>query len=221
MAPMSIGEYKLVATPRDQEARPAILRGEGKLPAVLYGHHIEPQALALDAVEFGKVYHKAGASSLINIEIAGNDNQVVLVKQAQHDPVRGQVTHVDLYAVSMTEKIKAEIPLVFEGVAPAVEDHDAILVTNKDHVEVECLPSDLPHDIKVDISVLANIDDSITVADIKVPAGVEILDDATETIVIASEQREEEPEEAPVSEAEAVAAVEATAEKPADETEAK
>jgi len=217
---MSIGEFKLIATKRSQDIKPAILRGEGKLPAVLYGHNTEPVVISLDAVEFGKIYHKAGASSLINVEIEGDGKQVVLVKEAQHHPLDGHLVHVDLYAVSMTEKIKAEIPLVFEGEAPAVEDFQAMIVTNKDHVEVECLPTDLPHDIKIDISVLANIDDSITVADIKVPAGVEILDEATEIVVIASAQREEEAEEAPVSEADAVAAVEATAEKPADEAPA-
>lgn len=213
---MNTGEYKLVATPRSTETKPSQTRAEDQVPAVIYGKHVEPQAISLDAREFNRVFHKAGASSLVEIEVTGGMSQVVLFKEPQYDPRDGHVIHIDLYAVNMSEKIKADIPLVFENESPVVESHEAILVTNKDSIEVECLPRDLPHNIAVDISVLVNINDQIMVKDLKLGAGIEVLDDPEEIIVLVAEQREEE-EQPVVSEAEAVAAVQASAEKSEDE----
>lgn len=213
---MNTGEYKLVATPRSAETKPSQTRAEDQVPAVIYGKHVEPQAISLDAREFNRVFHKAGASSLVEIEVTGGKPQVVLFKEPQYDPRDGHVLHIDLYAVNMSEKIKADIPLVFENESPVVESHEGILVTNKDSIEVECLPKDLPHNIAVDISILVNINDQIMVKDLKLDSGIEVLDDPEEIIVLIAEQREEE-EQPVVSEAEAVAAVQASAEKSEDE----
>lgn len=216
---MTTSEHTLSATLRDQSIKSSSIRAAGQTPAVLYGKQVEPKAVSFNATELARVFHKAGFSSLVEINLSDGSQQVVLFKDAQHDPVTGAITHVDLYAVNMTEKIKADIPLAFINEAPALTTFEAVLVTNKDSVEVECLPRDLPHSIEIDLSVLTELDSNIKVADIKAPAGVEILDDAEEIVVLVSEQREEE--EAPVvSEAEAIAAVEATAEKPADEAQA-
>lgn len=209
---MNTGQYSIKADPRASEIKSSQLRNTGLIPAVVYGNGHEPMAITLNTAEFTKLFHHAGESSLISLEISGG-TKPVLVKEPQFHPVTGEIIHVDLYEVNMREKIKAEIPLTFENEAPALTTHEATLVTNKDSLEVECLPSDLPHDIKVDLSGLENIEDHIKVSDIKVPAGVEVLTDPEEIVVLVSQQREEE-EEAPVSEAEAIAAVEATAEKP-------
>src|SRR4030042_5559401 len=112
------------------------------------------------------------------------------------------------------------MPLNFIGEAPVVKDLGGILVTNKNEVEVECLPQDLPHEIVVDLSGLAKIDDTILVKDLSVSAGVELLDNPEESIVVVTPPAEEEVDPV-VSEAEAVAAVEATEEKPEGEEEAK
>lgn len=213
---MNTSQYTLTVTARDASIKPSVLRTQGFTPAVIYGNKAEPLAVSVNSVELGKVLHKAGLSSLVDLTLPDGSQKAALFKEAHHHPVDGSITHIDLYAVNMTEKIKADIALVFENEAPALTTYEAILVTNKDSVEVECLPRDLPHDIKVDLSVLVGLEDNIKVSDLKVASGVEILDDPEEIIVLVSEQREEEAEPE-VTEADAVAAVEATAEKPADE----
>lgn len=209
-------EFHLTATPRDTAIKPAVIRAQGQTPVVLYGNHLEPQALSVDAHSFLKLFHKAGESSLVALAIGSEPVRYVLFKAPQFDPRTGALTHVDLYQVNLTEKIKAKVPLSFIGESPVVAAHEGILVTNKDEIEVECLPRELPHEIEVDISILVNIDDAIHVKDLKLAAGVEILDDPEEMIVLVAPHREEEAEAAPISEAEAIANVEATAEKPVE-----
>lgn len=215
---MDTAEYNLDLETRDKGIKADVLRRQGKLPLALYGKGIEPLLLAGDAHIVGKTLKAAGASSLINIKIGGKDNRIVLFKEPQYHPTTGDVLHIDLYQVNLKEKIRAEVPLVFEGEAPAVEAVEGVLVTNKDKIEVESLPSDLPREIKIDLSSLVNIDDEIKVKDLKLPAGVEVLDEPEESIVVVTQKREEEVVEAPVSEEEVVAQVEVTSEKDEEET---
>jgi len=210
---MGIGEYNLKAVTRSTDTKPDVLRHQGQVPGVVYGKNNEPVAVSADTAEAGKILHQAGSSSLINLDIEGDRERTVLIKDHQFDPRTGALTHLDFYQVRLDEKIKAEVPLVFEGEAPAIEAFDGVLLTSKDTLEVECLPKDLPHEFKLDLSVLQKIDDSILVKHVKAPAGVEILDEPEEVIVVVTPQRAEEVEVAPVSEEEAVAGVEATAEK--------
>jgi len=182
---------------------------------VIYGKEIEPVLISVNGAQLKRVYYQAGSSSLVNLKISGQDERTVLFKEPQFDPRTGELVHLDFYQVKLSEKIKAEVPLVFAGEAPAVEDFDGVLVTNKDKLEVECLPADLPHEITVDLSALKNIDDSILIKNVAVPSGVEVLDDAEEVVVVVTPQRAEEVEAAPVSEEEAVAGIEVASEKTA------
>ncbi len=213
---MGIGEHTLEAEVRDASIKPSQIRSAGKVPAIVYGNNIDPVSISLDARTFNKLFHHAGESTLIDLTIGTEQPRPILFKEPQYDAKTGAIIHIDLYQVNLTEKIRAEVPLEFIGESPALETNEAILVTNKDKVEVECLPRELPHAIQVDLSTLANVDDTIQVKDLKVPTGVEILNDPEESVVLVAQQREEEPEEA-VSEADAIAAVEATSEKPAEE----
>lgn len=217
---MGIAEYTLNLEPRDKASKADVLRRQGKLPLALYGKGIDPLLLAGDTSSISKTLKHAGESSLVNIKVEGQPDRIVLFKEPQYDPTTGILIHADLYQVNLKEKIRAQVPVVLEGEAPAVKDFNGVLITNKDEIEVECLPSDLPHEIKVDMSTLANIDDEIKVKDLKFPAEVEVLDDPEDSVVIITAQREEEVEEAPVSEAEAVAQVEVTTEKPEEAGEA-
>ena len=212
-----MSEYKLTAETRQPDLKASQVRANEMVPASLYGHNVEPIAVSLPAAEFNKVFQKAGRSSLVEITL-GDTKKAVLFKEPQYHPINGEVMHIDLFAVNMTETIKADIPLVFENEAPALASGEATLVTNKDQLEVECLPSKLPHDLKVDLSSLANIDDAIYVKDVKLPEGVEVLNDPEEIIVLVAQQREEEPEPE-VSEEDAIAAVEATSEKEGEESD--
>jgi large subunit ribosomal protein L25 len=186
-----VEEYKLKATKRGDDKAKKI-RNDKKIPAVIYGSDFENLAISVDQLEFNKVFEEAGESSLINLNIDDNKMEKVLVQDTQKDPVTLNVTHVDFYKVNMKEKIKTAVPIVEVGDAPAIVDLEGTLVTNKDEVEVECLPADLIPEIEVDLSVLKTFDDTIHVSDLKVPAGIEILDDPEEVVFLIQPPRSDE-----------------------------
>lgn len=166
------------------------LRRQGLLPAVMYGHKFEPIAISLDAHDTSLVLNGLTSSTIVNIDLEGQIS-AALVREKQRDPVKRSFVHVDFQVVSMTEKLRANVSLQFDGVAPAVKDFNGIVVTNVTEVEVEALPSDLPERIVVDLSPLAKIGDAIHVAGLTVPAGVQILEDPEEVIVVISAMKEE------------------------------
>lgn len=218
---MSIGEYSIKAEKRDLKISPSTIRRAGGLPAVIYGKEAEATPIQVGAKAFSQVYRQAGESSLVTLEMPGEEERLILFKEPQHDPRTGDIIHVDFYQIKLGEKIKTNVPLVFEGEAPAIEEFDGVLITNKDEVEIECLPRNLPKDIKVDLSGLKNIDDTILIKNLELPEGVEVLDDPEDSIVVVTRQREEE-EEPVVSEEEAVEGIEVEGEKKEErETEEK
>lgn len=168
------------------------LRKAGMIPAVMYGHKIASQNLALNYLEFQKVFQKAGENTVIELEIEGSGKVNVLVHEIQTDPISGKITHADLFQVRMDEKIETKIPLEFVGESPAVKALGGVLVKNMDEVEVSCLPADLPSTIQVDISKIENFDDHIKVKDLKVSEKVEILSDLENVIALVERPRTEE-----------------------------
>jgi len=168
------------------------LRKDGLIPAVMYGHGTKPTSITIDRRTFDKIYDDAGTSALIELKIDDKAPVKVLSREPQIDPVYSTTLHVDFYKVRMDEKIKTEIPLEFIGESEAVETLDGSLVTNRDSVEVECLPNDLVSQIEVDLSVLKTFEDSITVADLKVPSGIEVMTEPEEVIAVVEEPRSEE-----------------------------
>jgi len=179
------------------------LRREGKLPGVMYGHHIDSTAISLDLRDATRLLAGLTASSLITIELDGKE-QAALVREKQRDYIRGTLKHVDFQVVSLTEKIRAKVSIELDGVSPAVKDFNGVVVTGLDSLEVECLPQYLPERIVIDIASMVKIGDGIYVRDIKLSENVEILDDPDEMLAIVTAQAAEEVEAAP----EAVAAEE-------------
>jgi len=169
------------------------LRRQGKLPAVIYGHHIQPVAITLDARETSRLIAGITPSHLITIQV-GKEKHTVLVREKQRHPVQGVLQHIDFLAVSMTEKLRANIFIELVGDAPAVKEFDGLLVTGVEEVEVECLPKDLPERIQVDLSGLHQIGDSLHVRDIQFSSAVDILTDPGEMVVLVTAPVLEEPE---------------------------
>ena len=169
------------------------LRRQGKLPAVIYGHHIQPVAITLDTRETSRLLAGITPSHLITIKV-GKENHTVLVREKQRHPVQGVLIHIDFLAVSMTEKLRANVYIELVGDAPAVKEFDGILVTGVEELEVECLPKDLPERIQVDISSLRQIGDSLQVRDIQLPDAVDILTDPAEMVVLVTAPAVEEVE---------------------------
>jgi large subunit ribosomal protein L25 len=170
------------------------LRREGKLPAVIYGYGTEPLSIVLDARSASRILAKASSSTLVTIELSGKQYPT-LVREKQLNFIRNELIHVDFLAVSMTEKITANVGIQLDGIAPAVKDFNAILVNGLTELEVECLPANLPERFVVDISGLAEIGDGLYVKDVPAPANVEILSDPEEMIVVATAMAAEEVEE--------------------------
>lgn len=213
-----MSDYKLRATKREIVGSAVEdLRKEGLVPAVVYGKGKENLNLAVNKIEFNKIFSKAGENSLIDLEIEGGMKNV-LAKEVQFHAVTDEPIHIDFYEVKMDEEIETEVPLKFVGESGAVKDLEGTLITNKTEVTVKCLPAYIPHEIEIDISVLATFEDSILAKDIKLPAKVELLTEPEETIALVNPPRsEEELKELESEVVENVEAVEATAEKKEEE----
>ena len=161
------------------------LRREGKLPAVIYGRHTEPVKVSLDAHSANLVLSKVGSSTLVTIDVDGKEYPA-LVRERQRNYIKGGLIHVDFLAVSLTEKLHAEVRIELTGTSLAVKDFNAVLVTGLHSLSVECLPADLPEHITVDISPLAKVGDGIHVRDVSLGDKVRIMDDPDDMIVNAT-----------------------------------
>jgi large subunit ribosomal protein L25 len=170
------------------------LRRAGELPAVIYGRHVDPIVISLDAHSSELVFAKLTSSSLVTIDVEGQE-YAALVREKQRNFIKGNLTHVDFLALDLTEMIRTKVRLTFTGVSSAVKDFSAVLVHRMEAFEVECLPADLPERITVDISSIKEIGNNIRVGEIPLPANVTVLDDADDIVIIASLAKEEAPEE--------------------------
>lgn len=168
----------------------AKLRRAGQLPAVIYGHGMEPLIISLDAHSTGLIVPKLTSSSIVNIELDGKLIPA-LVREKQKNYIKKELTHLDFQAVLLTEKINAAISIHFYGLSPAVKDYSAIIVHSLNNLEVEALPNDLPERIEVDLGGLAKIGDAIHVRDLALPAAVTVLTDPDTMVAVATATHEE------------------------------
>jgi large subunit ribosomal protein L25 len=187
----------LTAEKRDALGKKAgALKAAGTMPAVVYGPKQEAVAITLSVREFEKALKTAGESSVLELGGLGAPMQV-LIHDVDHDPVTNVPRHADFYAIEKGAKIEVAVPLVFVGEAPA-EKAGANIVKVMHEVEIEADAAHLPHDIQVDISNLAAIDDQIHAKDLVMPSGVTLKTDGDEVIALAQEVQEE-VEEAPAA----------------------
>lgn len=169
------------------------LRKNGQIPAILYGHELKKSLpLVINQLDFQKLYKAVGESMIFNLVIDDKEKKKVLIKNIQFDPITLKCNHIDFYQVKMSEKITAKVNLVYEGESPAVKEKGGVLVKNFDTIEVECLPADLPKEIKVNTSVLKTFDDVIKISDLNIPSKVKVLADVNEVVATVSPPRSEE-----------------------------
>ena len=159
------------------------LRRAGKLPAVLYGHHVEATPMTLDLRDASRTLASLTGSSIITINLDGKEF-AALVREKQRNYITNTLLHVDFQAVSLTEKLRAAVEIEITGTSSAVKDFNGVVVNGVSHLEVEALPADLPERFIVDISGLKKIGDAIHVRDIAIPAKVEVLTDSDEMVVL-------------------------------------
>ena len=156
------------------------LRRDGILPCNIYGKGIKSTAVQVPQKDFDAVYKEAGVTGLVDVEL-GDKVTTVLIHNMQKD-FRGNVLHADFFQVNLKEKVKTMVPLEIVGEPKAVLDKIGLLMNILSEVEVEALPTDLPENIEVNVEHLANVDDQITVADLKIPAEVTILTEPEQVI---------------------------------------
>src|SRR5579864_972345 len=201
---------ELPASPREETGRHAhALRRKGKVPAILYGHNVKPQSLAVDARTLQKVWHHAGQSHLVDLSLDGARPRKVLIRELQVNPRTAQLVHVDLFAVNLREKLTVDIPIVPVGESPAVTvDKAGVLQQILTTLKIECLPTDIPAQLTVDISGLLAVDDGVHIRDIELPESVTLAPgiNADELVLkiapmrVAAEEEEAAAEEAAAEE---------------------
>jgi large subunit ribosomal protein L25 len=161
------------------------LRAAGKIPAVLYGHGVVPEHLALDARAFEDLMHHAGRNAIITLRDGGSKRQTALVREIQHHPVSRRVVHADLQRVSADETINARLEIVTVGVAEGVRNTGAVMDVITHELEVAGPASKIPEHLEVDVTELG-IHQHVTAGEIALPEGFQLIT-APETVVVAIE----------------------------------
>ena len=216
--------FELDAEFRDAQGKGASrrLRHENKVPAILYGGHRDPRALALDHTKLLLMLdNERFYSTIINLRV-GDVTQAAILKDVQRHPAKNAVLHVDLQRVLEDEKIRISIPLHFknESIAPGVKK-GGVVSHLRNEIEVSCLPKDLPEFVDVDLSKV-ELNQMLHLSDLVVPEGVEILElsHGRDAPVVSIHHARAEEVEAPAAEAGAVAAGATAAAAPAADAKA-
>jgi len=202
-------QHSLTVTTRDTvgSRRVNVLRNQGFVPATVYGKGVENHTVQVKLDDFIRVFKETGETGLIKLTLNGKEHPV-LIKNVQKHPVKGTYIHVEFHEVNLREKIKANVPVECIGESEAVKEKLGLLLQIVNELEVEALPTDLPEKIEIDVSRLAQVDQSVFVKDIPAIPYVEILTDPEQIVVKIGELTAPEPEPTP----------EATAEVPAEGT---
>ena len=195
------------------------LREAGIIPAVLYGPKTENQNIQLNFKEFEKILKEAGESTLIALMIEEKEYPV-LIHETKKDPLTGSLIHVDFYQPILTEETEVEVAIVFEGEPMAVKELGGTLVKEIQEIAVKALPQDLPHEIRVDVSILETFDDEIKVKDLRVSEKVTIQRDPEDVVALVTPATKVEEElEKPIAPADAEGSGEAKEGETDEETE--
>ena len=173
------------------------LRRAGIVPGVAYGMGEASTNVQVDAKTFETLYRAAGRTSVVKLRLPGSSTiSSGFIKSVQRHPLSGQAIHVDYLLVNLTVEMEVDVPLVFTGEAPAVEETGGTLLHNLSSVRVKALPNDIPHEISVDVSGLVSLDLAIHVKDLNLNRDlVQVLSDPDTLIATVVPPRvEEEPE---------------------------
>ena len=199
--------HSLKAQTRNSSGKGAArsLRREGRIPAVLYGPDIDSMPLSVSIYEIEQLLKKINyAQALLKLQIEDGNYppKTVMIREIQTEPLGQNFRHLDLYELDMKRKQVVTVPVVTTGVSKGVEDGGILQIIRRE-LDVQCLPSDIPEQITIDISNL-DVGESVHVEEVEVEGDVEILHDVNFTIltVVAPKMTEEAEEEAEAEEGE-------------------
>ena len=208
----------LEVRPREAGESADTLRKQGVVPAVFYGPKEKTTPIAIDSLEFERLWRQAGETTIVRLTGVGEEKDA-LIHDVQFHPVTGKLEHADFYVIEKGKKVQIKVPLAFEGQAPA-EKAGHIVIKTMHEVEIEVTPQDLPHSLSVDLSMLENVGDHITASRIQLPGSASLVTSpdeivasvkefkeevieavpAPETVIIGEEKKAEEGEAAPIAE---------------------
>jgi len=187
-------KFQLTVTTREGTGRSASrrLRKAEKIPAILYGKHTKPETLAVNAPEFIKLLKEiAGRAALVELKRDGGASALSFLQEIQRDPITDRYLHVDLQEVKENEKMVISVSVRVTGEAYGVKTEGGVLDTQTKRLRVRTLPKDLPDFIEVNVTEL-KMGEAIHVSDIKTAAGVELLDNPGQAVVLCVAPPEEE-----------------------------
>lgn len=172
----------------------------GLLPVIVYGPEKKNIDLTVTYSDFVRTYKQSGENTIVKLDVNGEIIET-FIHDVQTNPLTNSYIHADFYQFNKAHKLTSEIPLHFVGESRAIKELAGVLTKDTDHVEVECLPSEVPSFIEVDLSLLNEIGDVIYVSNLKVDKNIKILSNSDQVIVSAQLEKVEKVEEAPVVEA--------------------
>jgi len=167
------------------------LRGQGFVPAVLYGEAMEATPLVLSKKDIVQIMRlESGENTIFKVAV-GSDAYDAMIKEMQIDPATDELLHIDLVRISMDKAIRVTVPIVHHGEPVGVKTEGGFIDFVTREVDVECLPRDIPESLSIDISEL-HINQSLKVQTMAVPAGVKVLTDPNTVLVLISLPHKEE-----------------------------
>jgi large subunit ribosomal protein L25 len=189
----------VVATPREgrfNKNAARRVRVAGKIPAVVYGAGQDSVAVTVDPKVIIKILHSdSGHNTIFDLDVTGTSVVKAMIVDWQHEPIKGALLHIDLKRIAMDKAMRVSVPIQLIGVPVGVKAQGGILEHVLREVEIECLPTDIPGHLDVDVSAL-EINGAIHVSDLPHSGSIKFLDDEGLTVAHVSAIREEvvEPE---------------------------
>jgi large subunit ribosomal protein L25 len=187
----------VVATPREgrfNKNAARRVRVTGKIPAVVYGAGQDSIAVTVDPKVITKILHSdSGHNTIFDLDVTGTTVVKAMIVDWQHEPIKGALLHIDLKRIAMDKAMRVSVPIQLIGVPVGVKAQGGILEHVLREVEIECLPTDIPSHLDVDVSAL-EINGSIHVSDLPHSGSIKFLDDEGLTVAHVTAIREEVPE---------------------------
>jgi len=190
----------------------AQLRRSGQTPANIFGHKIESTSVQADTVELTQLLRHSSRNAIINVSVEGEAvARTVVVRDLKRNAVTDELLHVDFYQISMTEKMRADVPVVLVGISEAVTTFGGVLLQMTEKIAVEALPADFPVQFEVDVSKITELEGSFHVRDLAIDAAKVTLHTELDVVLARVASPRVVVEETPTAEAAAAPAAGAPA----------
>ena len=170
------------------------LRRDGLTPANIFGSNLSSEAIEVSTVSLVDVLkNQSSRNDIVYLIVDNTEARPMLIRNIQIHPTSDELLHVDFEQISLSERVKVDVPVALIGRSEAVDTLGGTILANLDSITVEAFPSDVPSEIEIDISVLEEIDASIRVRDYLPSSGIKILSDPQDLIARVSAPRAARP----------------------------